>query len=143
MPFLDDLHLQFLDDRSEFPFITTRPRSWQDPETGEIHTIPAHFRTDGASIPIALAALPVVGPALVLRYFGKGVFLGFGEGVLHDYLRRKPARWEGDRVVGYGEPPVAAAVAHEKFRRALVEGGYPDDLVANYYEAVRAFNSND
>lgn len=141
MPFLDPLKLQFLDERGEFPFITIEPRRWQDPETGEIHTIPKHFMTDGASVPVALAALPVIGQALVLRYFGKGVFLGFGEGVLHDHLRRKPAIWNGDQIIGYGEPPVTAAVAHEKFRRALVEGGYQDDMIQNYVAAVLAFNS--
>lgn len=147
MPWLDgeegELHLLFLDDRSQFPFITTASCSWKDPETGEIHTIPKNFRTDGASLPIALSALPVVGPALVMRYFGHGVFMGFKEGVLHDYLRRRPAIWEGDKIVGYGEPPVPALVAHEKFNRALTEAGYPDDMIENYVAAVRAFNTND
>jgi len=34
-------------------------------------------------------------------------------------------------------------VAHSIFRKALIEAGYPPDLVENYYAAVRAFNSRD
>ena len=129
MPFTTPLLLQFLDDRSVFPFITTAPLVYECELTGETYTVPKHFRTDGASVPEALAALPVVGPALMMRYFGNGVFHGFRQGVVHDYLRR------GDN------PPVPAAVAHRVFRAALYEAGYPPDLCEAFYAAVVAFNS--
>lgn len=134
MPFLDPLQVQLLNERSVFPWITLADRRWEDPETGEIHTIPKHFRTDGSSIPKALLAVPLIGQALALRYFGNGVWLAFGEGDLHDYLRRP------DRATGL--PPVPAAVAHLKFRRALYEK-YPDmpDMCENFYSAVVMFNS--
>lgn len=129
MPFTTPLQVQFLDDRSEFPFITISPLVYECELTGETYTVPKHFRTDGASVPEALAAVPVVGQSLFLRYFGRGVFHGFKQGVVHDYLRRGP------------NPPVPAAVAHKIFRAALYEAGYPPDLCENYYMAVKAFNS--
>lgn len=119
----------FLDDRSTFPFILLEDLVYECALTGETYTVPKHTRTDGASIPAAIAAVPFVGQALFLRYFGSGVFLGFKSGVLHDFLRR------GDN------PPVPAHVAHKIFRAALGEAGYPPDLVANYHAAVVMFNS--
>lgn len=85
MPFTTPLQVQFLDDRSEFPFITISPLVYECELTGETYTVPKHFRTDGASVPEALAAVPVVGQSLFLRYFGRGVFHGFKQGVVHDY----------------------------------------------------------
>jgi hypothetical protein len=132
MPFVTPLVVQFLDDRSEFPWITVEPLVYECELTGETYTVPKHFRTDGSSIPEAIALIPVVGQALFLRYFGPGgVFHGFKQGVLHDYLRR------GDN------PPVPAAHAHRIFRAALYEAGYPPDLCETYYQAVVTFNSND
>jgi hypothetical protein len=127
--FLTPLQIQFLDDRSAFPWITLAPLEYECELTGETYTVPKHFRTDGASVPMALAALPVVGAALAMRYFGSGVWHGFKQGVLHDFLRR------GDN------PPVPAQVAHRIFRAALYEAGYPPDLCESYYSALVAFNS--
>ena len=75
--FLTPLDVRFLDDRSQFPFITLEPLVYECELTGETYTVPKHFRTDGASVPEAIAALPLVGQALFLRYFGHGVFHGF------------------------------------------------------------------
>lgn len=125
MPFTTPLTVMLLNDRAKFPWITLSPLVYESPLTGDVYTVPKHFRTDGASIPKALIAVPVIGQALALRYFGEGVWLGFKQGVLHDYLLRGP------------NPPVAAAVAHRVFREALADAGYPDDLVNNYYAAVR------
>lgn len=127
--FTTPLQVLFLDDRSEFPWLTLGELVYECELTGETYTVPRHFRTDGASVPMALAAVPVVGTALANRYFGRGVWQGFKQGVLHDYLRR------GDN------PPVTAAVAHRIFRQALYEAGYPPDLCEAYYAAVVAFNS--
>lgn len=129
MAFETMLDVRFLDDRSLFPWLTLAELVYEDPVTGETYVVPRHFRTDGASVPEAIAAIPVIGQALFLRYFGGGVFYGFKEGVLHDYLRR------GDN------PPVPAHVAHKIFRAALYEAGYPPDLCETYYTAVRLFNS--
>lgn len=129
MPFQTMLDVRFLDDRSIFPFITLSELVYDCELTGETYVVRRHFRTDGASIPEALAAVPLVGQALFLRYFGNGVFHGFKQGVLHDYLRR------GDN------PPVSANVAHRIFRHALYEAGYPPDLCESYFHAVRLFNS--
>lgn len=129
MPFQTMLDVRFLDDRSIFPWITLSELVYECPLTGETFVVPRHFRTDGASIPAAIAAVPVVGQALFLRYFGQGVFHGFKQGVLHDFLRR------GDN------PPVPAHVAHKIFRAALYDAGYPPDLCENYFAAVVAFNS--
>ncbi len=147
MPWVDgyrELHVQLLDDRTEFPWLTTKPLAWHDPVLDRTFTVPKYFRTDGASIPIALAALPVLGQALVMRYFGGGIFQGFKEGVLHDMLRRKKAVLDdAGNVVGHHPAIIPAADAHRIFREALIAGGYPDDLVENYYSAVKTFNSND
>lgn len=129
MPFLNSLKVQLLNDREVFPWITLEPLAYECPLTGETYTVPRHFRTDGASVPKALVAVPLIGPALFQRFFGQGVWHGFREGVLHDYLRRG------------NTPPVPAAIAHAIFRGALEEAGYPFDLVNNYFDAVRAFNS--
>ncbi len=121
-----------LDDRSKFPWITLSPLVYESELTGETYTVPKHFRTDGASVPSAIAAIPIIGQALFIRYFGKGVYLGFKQGVLHDYLRRPDKD---------GNTPVPAHIAHKVFREALTQAGYPDDLVNNYYAAVSTFNS--
>ncbi|WP_448508812.1 DUF1353 domain-containing protein [Immundisolibacter sp.] len=123
MPFLTPLNVQLLNDRAELPWITLSPLVYDSPLTGETYEVPKHFRTDGASIPKALIAIP----ALALRYFGEGVWQGFKQGVLHDYLRRT-------NVV----PPY---VAHAVFREALYDADYPPDLCETYYAAVKAFNS--
>lgn len=132
MPFLDPPFFELVDDRSDKPWKTTSSRRWQDPLTGEVHTIPSEFRTDGSSVPKLLMMVPLIGRFLALRFMGKGLWLGFGEGVLHDYLRRPDFD---------GLPPVPAAEAHLKFKRALEEAGYPYDMVENYYAAVKRFNS--
>lgn len=134
MPFETPLVMQLLNDREQFPFITLAPLEYESALTGEIYTVPAYFRTDGASLPAALVAVPVVGQALFLRYFGQGVFQGFKQGVLHDWLRRP------DKATGL--PPVPAKVAHLIFREALTDSGYPDDLVSTYFAAVKLFNSD-
>lgn len=125
MPFITPLEVMLLNDRAVFPWITLEPLVYMSSLTGETYTVPRHFRTDGASIP---KALMVVSP-LAMRYFGEGVWQGFKQGVLHDFLRRGP------------NPPVPADVAHAVFREALYEAGYPDDLCESYYAAVVAFNS--
>lgn len=127
--FLTQLTVMLLDDRSKFPWITLSPLVYESELTGETYTVPKHFRTDGASVPSAIAAIPIIGQALFIRYFGKGVYQGFKAGVLHDFLRRGP------------NPPVPAHIAHKIFREALINAGYPDDLVSNYYAAVSTFNS--
>jgi len=125
MPFLTPLKVQLLNDREVFPWITLAELVYEDPDTGVEYVVPKHFRTDGASIPKALVLVPVVGPTLFQRYFGQGVWQGFREGVLHDYLLRGA---------------VKNSVAHDTFRKALTEAGYPTDLVETYYSAVKAYN---
>jgi hypothetical protein len=129
MPFTTPLNVQLLNDRETFPWITLAPLVYDCPLTGETYTVPKYFRTDGASIPMALVAVPVVGATLAMRFFGEGVWKGFKQGVLHDYLRR------GDH------PPVPAATAHAILKEALLDAGYPEDLAESYYCAVVAFNS--
>ena len=131
MPFLTPLKVQLLDDRGPFPWITLEPLVYESELTGETYTVPRHFRTDGASVPTALFAVPIVGQSLALRFFGNGVWQGFKQGVLHDYLRRGTVK------------PVPAHLAHKIFREALYEAGYPSDLCENYYAALMAFNSKD
>ena len=147
MPWVEgssELDVRLLNDRERFPWLTLKPLAWFDPETGLTFTVPKYFRTDGASIPIALAALPVIGQSLVIRFFGEGIWQGFKEGVLHDRLRRKRAILDNlGEVVGYEPPIVPAEVAHRIFREALAAGRYPDDLIESYYQAVRTFNSED
>lgn len=133
MPFLTPLKVQLLKDDSTFPWITLEELQYEDPISGEVYTVPKHFRTDGASLPKSLVLIPIIGPLLFHRFFGEGVWQGFREGVLHDYLRR-PVK---------GKRPVEAKEAHLIFRRALEEAGYPYDLVNAYYGAVVKFNSND
>lgn len=131
MPFLTPLKVMLLNDRERYPWITLAPLVYESEVTGEIYTVPKHFRTDGASVPMAVGLLPVVGPALIARYFGQGVWQGFKQGVLHDFLRRKKG----------GVTPVPTHLAHKIFKEALYESGYPPDLVENYYFAVKTFNS--
>lgn len=135
MPFLTPLKVMLLNDRAEHPWILLEPLVYYSDLTGETYAAPTHFRTDGSSVPMALAAVPVVGQFLVIRFFGQGVWQGFKEGVLHDFLRRKNK--------ATGEPPVPSELAHLLFREALTNSGYSDDLVDSYYDAVVAFNSND
>lgn len=130
MPFVSPLEVMLLDDRTQFPWILLEPLVYECSLTGETYEVPRHFRTDGASLPRALILLA---PPLAARFFGQGVWLGFKQGVLHDWLRRVDPR--------YGSPPVPAKVAHLIFREALYDYGYPEDLCENYYEAVRRFNS--
>lgn len=133
MPFLTDLKLMFLNDREKYPWLTLEPLEYESPLTGQTYVVPKYFRTDGASIPNALIALPIIGNALVLRFMGQGVWQGFKQGVLHDYLRRERG----------GNLPVTASVAHAVFREALQDANYPSDIVENYYAAVVKFNSQD
>ena len=124
MPFTSMLKVMLLDDRSIFPWITLEPLVYECELTGETYTVPKHFRTDGSSVP---RALMLFAPPLAARFFGQGVWLGFKQGVLHDYLRRNDL--------------VPASVAHRVFREALYAGGYPEDVCENYYAAVVKFNS--
>jgi hypothetical protein len=130
MPFLSphaNFHGMLLNDRHELPWISLRPLEYDDPITGELYIVPANFRTDGSSVPKALIAVPVVGQALALRFMGQGLWLGFREGVLHDWLRRHDV--------------VPAHLAHKIFRGALYAAGYPPDLCESYFAAVVAANS--
>jgi hypothetical protein len=132
MPFHTPLLVQLLDDRSAFPWLTVAPLVYSSDLTGDTYTVPKWFRTDGSSVPKALIAVPVVGQALALRFMGQGIWMGFKQGVLHDYLRRKDKD---------GKTPVPAKVAHLIFREALYDAGYPDDMCEAYVAAVRTFNS--
>lgn len=131
MPFLTPLKVQFLSDSSKFPWITLEPFSYEAKD-GTIYTVPKHFRTDFASIPKALMAVPIIGQALAMRFFGNGTWLGVKSAVLHDWARRKQK--DGTR-------PMPAAKAHRLFKEALEEEGLPEDVVANYFAAVKTFNS--
>ena len=127
MPFLTPLNVMLLDDRNEYPWITISPLVYESPLTGETYTVPTNFRTDGASVPSSLIAVPVIGQALALKYLGHGVWKGFKQGVLHDYLRRTKI--------------VSPELAHKIFREALYSSNYPEDLCEEYYNAVVLFNS--
>jgi hypothetical protein len=121
MPFLSphaNFHGMLLNDRHEFPWISLRPLEYEDPITGRLFVVPINFRTDGSSVPKALMMLP----PLAMSIFGGGVWLGFREGVLHDYLLR------------FGIVP--PAVAHRIFRTALYEAGYDPAMCEIYYAAV-------
>lgn len=130
MPFHSPLHVWLLDDRVKMPWILLSSLVYDSEVTGETYVVPRHFRTDGSSVPKALILLA---PFLAMRFMGQGVWQGFKQGVLHDYLRRPDPKT--------GKPPVPAKVAHLVFREALFEAGYPDDLVSSYYAAVLKFNS--
>lgn len=127
----NNVKVQLLNDREKYPFLTLEKLVYEYPPTGEEFEVKKYFRTDGASIPKLLVAVPVVGPVLFQQFFGQGVWQGFQEGVLHDWLRT-PVN---------GVYPVPAEKAHEIFRYALEERGYSDSLVKAYYEAVIMFNS--
>ena len=129
MPFETMLHVMLLNDRHEYPWVTTEPLVYESALTGETYEVPKHFRTDGSSVP---RALMLFSPALAARFFGRGVWQGFKQGVLHDYLRRKDTE---------GNAPVPVKVAHLVFREALYEAGYPPDLCESYYSALVLFNS--
>jgi len=120
------LKVMLIDDRVQFPWFLLDPQQYECDLTGDTYLIERGFRTDGSSVPIAIAAVPLVGAALLARFFGGGVFKGFREGVLHDWLRRKNV--------------VPAHVAHKVFREALYAAGYPPDLVENYYAALQLFS---
>lgn len=131
MPFItpyNNVKVQLLNDREKYPFLTLEVLVYEYPPTGERFEVKKYFRTDGASIPKLLIATPIIGPALFQQFFGQGVWQGFQEGVLHDWLRTEPF-------------PVEAAKAHEIFRYALEERGYSETLVTAYYNAVKLFNS--
>ena len=102
------------------PWLTLSPLVYESELTGETYTVPRYFTTDGASVPSALVALPVVGFLLFKRYFGSGVWHGFRAGVLHDYLLKS----------------IPKHIAHKVFREALYSEGYPEDLCETYYAAV-------
>lgn len=129
MPFHTPLKVQLLNDRTQFPWILTAPLVYESEVLGDTVWVPEHFLTDGSSVPRSLI---LMAPPLAMRFMGAGVWQGFKPGVVHDYLRR-PGK--------DGKPPVPAKVAHLVFREALIEMGYPDDLVSSYYAAVVTFNS--
>lgn len=124
------LKVMLLNDRGAYPWITLAPLVYESELTGDTYWIPENFMTDGSSVPRALI---LMAPPLAMRFMGSGVWQGFKQGVLHDWLRR-PEK-------ATGKPPVPAKVAHLVFRESLTEAGYPDDLVSAYYAAVRTFNS--
>ena len=127
MPFLTTLELRLISDRSPFPWMTTQVLSWQRPSTGQVFSTPKYFRTDGASIPFAVACIPVVGPMLLARYFGAGLWLGFREGVLHDAITRGP------------EPMVTMDEGIAIFREALTESGYAQDMIDTYCRGLSIY----
>jgi len=133
MPFLTPLKVQLLSDKSEFPWITLEPFVYESKD-GTVYTVPKNFRTDFASVPKALMAIPIVGQALAMRFFGNGTWLGVKPAVIHDWARRKDHN---------GITPMPAASAHLLLKECLEESGYPEDLVGSYYNAVVAFNSKD
>ena len=133
MPFITPLKLQLLNESNVFPWILLDDFSWQDPETGEVHTAPKHFRTDGASNRIEIGLIPLIGMPMLMRMFATGMFKAFKPGVIHDAARRKVN----------GVRPMPAAEAHLLLKRIMEEQGYPQDLVDSYYAAVVAFNSKD
>lgn len=127
MGFITPLKVMLLNDTSKFPWILLDDLVYESALTGDAYTAPKHLRTDGSSVPRALI---LMAPPLAMRFMGQGLWMGFKQGVLHDYLRRGP------------NPPVSAKVAHLIFREALTEAGYPDDMVSAYYAAVKLFNSD-
>jgi len=135
MPFISPYNnpkLMLLNDREKYPFILLDELWYDCPLTGEVYKIERHFRTDLVSMPIVLAAVPIIGQTLVIRYFGKGVWLGARESILHDRLRR--ADENGNFIV-------PAHVAHKIFREALYEAGYDPVMCEDYYRALMLFNS--
>lgn len=120
-----------LNDRGVYPWITLAPLVYESEITGETYLVPENFRTDGSSVPRYLI---LMAPPLAMRFMGLGVWRGFKQGVLHDWLRR-PEK-------ATGKPPVPAKVAHLIFKEALTDAGYPDDLVNSYHAAVTLFNSD-
>jgi hypothetical protein len=72
MSFSTNFELMLLDPRSVFPWLTLNEVDYEDEVTGEVYTVPRHFRTDLSSVPIAISVIPVIGPLLVMRFFGKG-----------------------------------------------------------------------
>lgn len=104
-----NLQVMLLSDRHPLPWITTETLMYHYPVTGEVFEVPRHFRTNLVSMPKALIALPVVGVAAFMEFFGSGIWLGARESVLHDWLRTERN----------GSYPVPARTAHEIFRHAL------------------------
>lgn len=126
-----NLSVMLLNDRHHLPWITTEKLIYESPLTGEEYEVPQHFRTDLVSVPTALAALPVIGTAVLLEFFGTGVWKGAREGALHDYLRTPNS---------FGKFPVPPIVAHRVFREALYAANYDHRLCELYYRAVVTFN---
>lgn len=131
MSFVSPLRMMLLNDRHELPWILTAPLVYESELTGETYWVPEHFRTDGSSVPRSLI---LMAPPLAMRFMGAGIWQGFKQGVLHDFLRRP------DKETG--KPPVPAKVAHLIFLESLRESGYPEDLCSAYFAAVKLFNSN-
>lgn len=131
MPFVSphaNVEVMLLNDEHELPWIQLA-ELWFDSEiTGERYIVPRHFRHNAVSYPVRVLLIPIIGTALFFRHFGSGVFKGFREGVLHDWLRTPDKD---------GRLPVPANVAHLVFREALYEK-YPPDLCETYYAAVVA-----
>lgn len=130
MPFISpyaNFKGMLLSEREKFPWISIDKLVYESPMTGETYEIPPHFRTDGSSIPKLIIAIPIIGQLAALRIMGDGMWLGFREGVLHDWLRRYEI--------------VPAKTAHLLFREALYDAGYPPDICETYYAAVNTFNS--
>ena len=127
-----NLQVMLLSDRHHLPWILTEPLMYHYPVSGEVFEVPRHFRTNLVSMPKSLIALPVVGVAAFMEFFGEGVWLGARESVLHDWLRT-----ERD-----GAYPVPASTAHQIFRYALEEAEYPAHVVDLYHKAVSLFNSD-
>ena len=132
MPWLDPLRFELVDEHDRYPWAVAEDMRWQDPETGEIHTVKRGFRTDGSSHPKAIMAVPLFGQLLSMRHFGNGMWKGFAAGVLHDSLRSPDED---------GNSPIPAQNAHYKFKLALAEDGWPEDVIENFYAAVVRFNS--
>lgn len=128
-----NLYLMLLNDRHKLPWITTEKMLYESPLTGEEYEIPRHFRTDLVTMPKMVAALPGVGSFVLMQFFGKGVWLGAREAVLHDWLRRVNPRTKA--------PPVPAFLAHRIFREALYSADYNPEMIELYYKAVVVFNS--
>lgn len=130
MPFVSpysNAKVMLLNDRASRPWIMLEQLVYDSPLTGETYEVPKNFRHDGASVPVLILLIPIVGQAMFLRFFGQGIFLGFREAILHDWLR--------DQV------DIPAKVAHLILREALYAANYPPDVCEAYYAAVVTFNS--
>jgi hypothetical protein len=134
MPWVEghgDLIIQFLDERVPRPFMLTQELWWEHPD-GRVFKIPKWFRFNGVSMPIGLAAVPGIGASLIIRFWGDGVFMGFKESALHDYLCTPDST---------GRFPVPLSEGNKIFKIALEEANYPEDVVADYFAALSLANS--